>query len=158
MIRPPRFSQAGSVSIQASARAFVTTIVAATEIATLSRPFGAGTVFSTVGAVPGQLALSGGAIVKGASAAAGDTTYTITVRAESGDGAEAIEIALDLLALAPVVISGDPPAATVGQAYEHVFTASGPIAISLADQARLAAHGFACDLPGKRIFSTKVRA
>jgi hypothetical protein len=159
-IRAKRFSGGGGSSLKASARSFLTTIAPGATIAQLSRPFGQGTVFSTVGGVPGQLALSAGAgaIVAGASAAADGQTYSLTVRAASADGSRAVEIALGFRALTPVVITGNPPAAMVGQPYEYVFPGTAPLQIGPADLAELATSNLSFDAPGRRLFSPEVRA
>lgn len=141
---------------RASASAFLTTLAAGQAIADLSKPFGAGTILSVVGGIPAQLAYAAGKITRGAGAAVGGQTYSIRIRAESADGKRAIERTLDFIAIAPIVISGNPPDATVGQAYEHIFTANGPVAISPADQAALAAYGIQWDAAARRLFSSNV--
>jgi hypothetical protein len=158
MIRAPRFSAGGAASLSASARAFLTTILPNAEIAKLSKPFGPGTVFSTVGGVPGQLALSAGTIVAGAGAAVGGQIYTITIRAANLSGTQAVEIALGFQAIAPVIISGAAPDATVGAPYDFVLTSGAPITITADNPAVAAAHGFQIDSAAKRIFSTGVIA
>lgn len=141
---------------RASTSAFLTTLAAGQTVAELSRPFGAGTVLSVVGATPPQLAFSSGRITRGAGAAVSGQTYSIRIRAESADGKRAIERTLDFTAIAPIVISGSPPDATVGLPYEHIFTANGPISISAPDLAALAAFGIQWDAAARRLYSSNV--
>lgn len=79
-------------------------------IAAIIDPFGSGSTFATVGTVPGQLALSGGNIVKGASAAQAGTTYKMRVLATSADGLRDTSSILSFVAVdpAPVVVTPTP--------------------------------------------------
>lgn len=77
---------AGGAALSADKSTFLTSVAAGALIASLSSPFGVGTKYETFGAVPGQLALSGGKINAGASAAAAGTSYAIGVLAVSADG------------------------------------------------------------------------
>ncbi len=76
----------GGATLSASPTRFLATVAQGALIASLSRPFGAGTTFATVGAVPGQLTLTAGTITKGAGAAVVGTVYSVKVRASSADG------------------------------------------------------------------------
>lgn len=77
--------------LTASAAQFPVNIAQNALIASLSRPFGAGSAFSVVGAIPSQLALVNGQIVKGAGAAVGDASYDVKIRAQNAGNTQAIE-------------------------------------------------------------------
>lgn len=84
----------GGASLTAGASSYLSSVSAGALIANLSDPFaglGLGTTaYATFGSVPGQLALSGSTIVAGASASVAGTTYSIGVRATSGDGKRSV--------------------------------------------------------------------
>lgn len=80
--RPP----SGGASLKAARSTFLASSAQGALVSPLSQPFGPGTTYQTVGAVPGQLALSNGTIVRGAGAAASGTQYALKVRASSADG------------------------------------------------------------------------
>jgi len=72
------------LSLRASSSSFLSSASPGAVIASLVDPYGSGSTFSTVGAVPGQLALSGGNIVAGATSGAPGTNYSVTIRAAKG--------------------------------------------------------------------------
>ena len=71
--------------LYASPTTYAVSTAAGATIGTLSKPFGAGTTYATVGTAPGQLSLSGSAIVAGSTAAATGGVYSLKVRAISAD-------------------------------------------------------------------------
>lgn len=75
-------------------------------IAQLVDPFGAGATYETTGSVPGQLALSGDTIVRGAAAAVAGTDYAIWVVAISPEGIR--QPAVRLLFRAQLPLGGTP--------------------------------------------------
>lgn len=91
----------GGVALRASAKLFLASASAGTTLATLNDPYaGKGygtTTYATFGTVPGQLALSGANINKGASAAVVGTSYAIGVVATSGDGKHSVGETLTLV-------------------------------------------------------------
>lgn len=73
-------------SLSSDRKSYLSTVSQGALIASLSKPFGTGTTYATVGTVPGQLVLSNGTIIAGAAASALGTTYPLKVRATSADG------------------------------------------------------------------------
>lgn len=94
---------------------------ASSTIATLIDPFGSGSIFTSVGTVPAQLALVGGTIVKGLGAAVAGTEYKIRVQATSADGLRDTNTVISFtavpvltpLALSPPISSGTPSTGTI---------------------------------------------
>ena len=64
---------------------YLYTAAPGTVLTPLSTAFGTGVVYTVVGTMPGQLALSGSNIVAGATAATLNAVYTVKVRATSSD-------------------------------------------------------------------------
>ena len=88
-MRRPRFATAsGGPQLRASASSFLTSVAQGALIAEISRPYGAGTVFATVGGVPGQLSFDAAAarVSRGVTAPAAGQSYELKVRATSADG------------------------------------------------------------------------
>lgn len=128
------------------ASSFAASLPAGAVIGQLVDPFGGGAVYSTVGTVPPQLALSGSAIVKGSAAAVEGAEYRIRILATSSDGLRDVSTILSFTARvlsgspAPVAlsISGTPSAAMVGSADTFTPTIAGgtlPYSLSVASGA-----------------------
>ncbi|MGT2514811.1 hypothetical protein ACVOMT_11740 [Sphingomonas panni] len=115
------------------ASSFAASLPAGAVIGQLVDPFGGGAVYSTVGTVPPQLALSGSTIVKGSAAAVEGAEYRIRILATSSDGLRDVSTILSFTARvlsgspAPVAlsISGTPSAAMVGNADTFTPTIAG---------------------------------
>lgn len=118
----------GGAQLTASKTRYLASAAAGTLIATLSKTYGDGTTFAVVGATPAQLALSGGTIVKGATASVIDSSYSIKIRATSADGKRdtAETLTFTATAAAPVLanLALSTSAATAGQAVTINITGS----------------------------------
>lgn len=75
-----------SSKLRASSSTFLASDSTGAQIAAINDPFGSGSSYATLGTVPGQLAMSGNAISKGATEAVLGTDYSVKVRATSADG------------------------------------------------------------------------
>ncbi|MET0271243.1 MAG: GDSL-type esterase/lipase family protein [Sphingomonas sp.] len=113
----------GGAALIASAPGFAVPIAAGGQIAQLSQPFGAGTLYETVGTVPGQLALAGGAIVAGSAGAAGGQSYALKVRARSGDGAREVAETLRFAATGAAPAGSYLPAVSIAPQSVHATAA-----------------------------------
>lgn len=103
------FSKKGGPALGASGvSSYLASSSAGTLIAALTHPFGGGESYATVGTVPGQLALSSGNIVAGATAAVAGTTYSIKIRCTSADGKREAAETFDLTAVSVVVAPAAP--------------------------------------------------
>lgn len=74
------------VRLRASATDYLASTAAGAAIAMLNDPFGVGSSYAAVGAVPPQLALAGALIQAGGGAPVVDASYTLKIRVTSADG------------------------------------------------------------------------
>lgn len=112
--------QSSEVRRLAASRAFFSTSISpGALIANLINPFDGATVYSTVGTVPGQLALSTDKILAGLTASVDNANYAVKIRAVSQDGLSAVEETLSFQARLPASAGGTPtPTGTDYFSYE----------------------------------------
>lgn len=92
-------NEPSSVTLTRDHAAILSTVAAGATVAQLGQPFGAGTVYTTVGTVPAQLVLSGRNIIAGSSPAISGNNYSIRIRATDGAGLRSVEEVFSFFAI-----------------------------------------------------------
>lgn len=82
------------IPVVASKASFAAAATTGAPIATLVDPFGSGSTFAAQGALPGQLALTGGNVTKGSGAAVSGAVYGMFVKATAADGIRSVVSAI----------------------------------------------------------------
>lgn len=141
--RPGRGSGA---SLKADKATFPTSAAQGALIASLSSPFGGGETFTVIGTLPGQLALSGATILKGATAAVAGFGYTGIIRAAKGG--RAIEEPLTFTAAGAVVAPTVAFSAAVSQAEGNSGTTAFVYTLTLTRNGSTAAFPFTWAVTG----------
>ena len=95
----PLFSAGQRVAVLNSRFPFI--LAAGVTIAQLIDPFGSGSTYETVGAVPAQLALAGDKVIRGNATAIIGASYTIIIVATSPDGVKQDPVRLAFRAALP---------------------------------------------------------
>nr|WP_243843624.1 putative Ig domain-containing protein [Microbacterium endophyticum] len=86
----------------------------------------------TSGTLPPGLEFSAAGALTGTPAEVGSTTFAVTVTDDNGTAAQDVTLVVTPAPLPPVITSGEPDVATVGDSYSFTFTATGTAPVTWA--------------------------